>query len=93
MSSLYKSKRWKLKRARILRRDEYQCRQCRRYGKTTAAVTVHHVHPLEQRPGLALVSWNLISLCNKCHDGMHDRVNGGLTKLGMEWVERVSPHL
>ena len=38
----YKSKKWKTKRQSILRRDEYLCRECKRYGKTTPATTVHH---------------------------------------------------
>jgi 5-methylcytosine-specific restriction protein A len=91
--TFYKDTRWIRKRASILRRDEYMCRQCKRYGKTTAATTVHHVHPLDQRPDLALVSVNLISMCNKCHDGMHDRNSRELTALGREWIDRVSPHL
>ncbi|SHH37172.1 HNH endonuclease [Desulforamulus hydrothermalis] len=89
----YKSRRWQSKRANILRRDEYLCRECRRYGKTTAATTVHHVFPLEQRPDLGLVSDNLISLCNEHHDKMHDRTNGELTDLGKQWEQRVSPLL
>lgn len=85
----YKSSKWKRKRETILRRDEYQCRQCKRYGKVTPANTVHHIYPLEQYPELALVSANLISLCNPCHEQMHDRLSGELTQLGQEWVSRV----
>lgn len=89
VNRFYKSSKWKRKRETILRRDEYQCRQCRRYGKTTAANTVHHIYPLEQYPEFALVSQNLISLCNACHEQMHDRLSGELTQLGQEWVSRV----
>lgn len=90
--SFYKTTKWKNKREKILRRDEYLCRECKRYGKATAATTVHHVHPLEHRPEWALLSWNLIGLCNSCHDAMHDRTTGELTDLGQAWVERVAPH-
>lgn len=38
---------------------------------------------------LALASNNLISLCNKCHDKMHDRNTNKLTALGLEWVKRM----
>ena len=93
MMNFYKTAKWKAKREKILRRDEYICRECRRYGKTTPATTVHHIYPLEQRPELGLVSDNLISLCNDHHEKMHDRVNGELSALGMEWAERISPHL
>lgn len=88
MKDFYKSSKWKSKRERVLRRDEYMCRECKRYGKSVLAATVHHIIPLDQRPELKLVSDNLLSLCNKCHDKMHDRTNNQLTKLGEEWVVR-----
>ncbi len=89
----YKSKKWKTKRQSILRRDEYLCRECKRYGKTAPATTVHHILPIEQRPDLKLSSLNLISLCNECHNKMHDRYTNGLTNKGKQWVERISPPL
>lgn len=85
----YKDKRWERKRLVILKRDDYKCRECRRYGKTKQANTVHHIYPLEQYPELYLVDDNLLSLCGSCHDLMHDRVNNTLTPLGMQWVLRV----
>ena len=91
--NLYKSKQWKRKRQTVLRRDEYRCRECRRYGKTTDGTTVHHVNQLKDRPELCLTTANLISLCNKCHEMMHDRLTDTLTDLGKQWVERVSPYL
>ena len=90
MKVFYKATVWKKKRERILKRDEYACRECKRYGKTTAATTVHHVIPLEKQPDLKYSSDNLISLCGKCHDKMHDRTNNQLTKVGEEWVVRIS---
>lgn len=89
----YKSKKWIRKRELILKRDEYKCRECKRYGKTSPATTVHHVIPLDQRPDLKLNINNLISLCDKCHNQMHNRITGELTEKGMEWVERIAPHL
>lgn len=86
----YKSQRWKDKREKILRRDIYLCQQSKRYGKSEAATTVHHIFPLEFYPELALVSWNLISLCEKQHNAMHDRITHELTTLGLEWQERRS---
>lgn len=85
----YKSTKWKAKRERILKRDEYICRECKRYGRTTGATTVHHVYPLEQRPELKLNTNNLISLCSKCHDKMHDRTNNELTITGKQWCEKL----
>ncbi|MDT2181402.1 HNH endonuclease, partial [Paenibacillus larvae] len=87
--SFYKTTRWKQKRSKILRRDEYLCQECKRYGKSVLATTVHHINPLEQQPGLATVSWNLVSLCQQCHDKMHDRTTNVLTELGKQWQERI----
>lgn len=87
----HKTQKWKNKRTKILRRDMYLCRECKRYGKSIAADTVHHINPLSERPDLALKDWNLISLCNPCHDKMHDRVTNQLTALGENWRRKVSP--
>lgn len=87
----YKDKRWINKRAVVLKRDEYCCRECKRYGKTTEATTVHHVKPASDYPELRYVSKNLISLCSKHHDSMHDRNTNELTDKGMEWVNRIYP--
>lgn len=87
----YKSKRWRRKRMRILRRDGFRCRECGRYGLAVDATTVHHAWPAEDFPELEWEDWNLISLCNGCHGAMHDRVSGALTDLGLSWRRRVSP--
>jgi 5-methylcytosine-specific restriction endonuclease McrA len=92
-TSFYKTARWKNKRERVLRRDHYMCQECKRYGKTTPAQTVHHINTLERFPELALVSANLISLCNACHEQMHDRLTGELTQAGERWREKVAPLL
>lgn len=84
----YKTTKWKHKRERILRRDEYLCQECKRYGKTTPATTVHHIEPLDSKPDLRLDGSNLISLCDACHNKMHDRDTNELTALGMGWVMR-----
>lgn len=87
--NFYKTVKWKKKRESILRRDGYECRECKRYGKVTEANTVHHVNTLETHPLLALVSENLISLCNRCHEAMHIRRTHELTAKGKEWVARI----
>jgi 5-methylcytosine-specific restriction enzyme A len=90
MTNFYKTSRWKGKRITILKRDEYKCQECMRYGKSKEATTVHHINPLKIRPDLRLESWNLVSLCGKCHEKMHDRLTDELTDLGNQWVERVN---
>lgn len=87
--NFYKSSKWKKKRPAILRRDKYECRECRRYGKAVQATTVHHVYPLELYPDRKLDSNNLISLCNGCHEGMHIRNSHELTDKGKAWMKRL----
>lgn len=87
--TFYKTKSWRRKRESILRRDEYLCRECKRYGKTTQATTVHHIYPLEDYPGHRLTGDNLLSVCDKCHNTFHDRVTNELTDKGMRWMERI----
>lgn len=93
MSAFHKTQRWKNKRKQILRRDKYLCRECRRFGKSTEATMVHHCNPIEERPDLALVNWNLISLCNYHHEQMENRLTGALTELGKYWRNKASPPL
>ncbi|RDV26279.1 HNH endonuclease [Lysinibacillus capsici] len=88
--NFYKTKVWRSKRKKILRRDNYECQECRRYGKSRPATTVHHCNPLETHPQWRLESWNLLSLCSACHDKMHDRNKDVLTTLGEYWREKVT---
>ncbi|MBS4191201.1 HNH endonuclease [Bacillus sp. FJAT-49705] len=85
----YKSKKWINKRENVLRRDDYECRECKRYGKTTVATMVHHIFPLEHYPEYKLNSDNLISLCSKCHERMHDRITNEISEVGKRWQGRV----
>lgn len=85
----YKGKQWKSKRKVIMRRDDYKCRHCNRYGKTTEAEMVHHIIPLDTIPDLLYENINLLSLCNSCHGRMHDRTTRVLTDEGLGWVKRI----
>ena len=76
----YTNKKWRRKRASILRRDGYKCRECRKYGRAREAVTVHHIKHVDEYPELAYVDDNLISLCNPCHNKMHPEKGGGRWK-------------
>ena len=72
----YLSKKWKRKKAAILKRDGYLCQHCKRYGKAVAATTVHHIEHLDTSPELALKDENLVSLCAKCHNEQHPEKGG-----------------
>ncbi|TDL34567.1 HNH endonuclease [Jeotgalibacillus sp. S-D1] len=93
MRTFYDTSKWRKKRLIILKRDKFECQECKRYGKSTEALIVHHVNPLEFNPLLALINLNLLSLCKKCHGQMHIRDSHELTEKGKEWVERVAPQL
>jgi len=67
----YKATRWKRKQKKILKRDEYMCQWCKRYGKKTEATTVHHIKHSDEYPELAYTDSNLISLCSACHNKAH----------------------
>ena len=92
----YKTVRWRKLRERRLKLDGYMCKECRRYGKTKPADTVHHIYQAKDYPELFWNIKNLISLCSNCHNEMHDRTTRELTKLGIELIERnkfkISPH-
>ncbi|WP_251638918.1 HNH endonuclease [Sporosarcina sp. NCCP-2716] len=88
VNPFYKSSRWLKKRDRALRRDHYECQECKRYGKATPATTVHHILPVQDYPQYRLLLANLLSLCSTCHNQMHDRVTDALTEKGIRWQER-----
>lgn len=86
----YNSAEWKKVRARVLRRDGYQCQEAKRYGRIEEATTVHHILPLQEWPQYRSAGWNLISLSSKAHEGMHDRQSGALSKRGQELARRTA---
>lgn len=71
MSFDYEDKRWIRKREKILRRDDYRCVWCRRYGRAKLAVVVHHIRHADEFPELAYTDSNLVSLCQACHNKAH----------------------
>ncbi|PEL13815.1 HNH endonuclease [Bacillus sp. AFS017336] len=88
MTNFYKASTWKKKRDNVLRRDEYLCQECKRYGKSTTATTVHHIYPLEHYPQYGMKSSNLYSCCNTCHNSFHDRSTNEITVKGKQLQER-----
>ena len=71
VTDFYRSTKWKQKREAILRRDNYLCQNCKRYGRYVEAVAVHHIKHYDEFPELALDNNNLVSLCNACHNKAH----------------------
>lgn len=77
--SFYMSSRWKHKRLRILARDKYLCRECKKYGRLRERTEVHHIIHLEDNPSLRYDDDNLVSLCKACHNKRHPE-KGGVKK-------------
>lgn len=84
----YNSKAWENKRIEILKRDHFECQDCRariqkaveegrwlpeRDKKISRAQQVHHIQELKEHPELGLDDDNLISLCIQCHNLRHGR--------------------
>lgn len=55
----------------ILQRDGYRCRSC----GARNALHVHHI--IFRSQGGPDEAWNLLTLCNSCHDGAHKDVKDG----------------
>lgn len=71
MAGFYTSAKWKRKKEFVMKRDGYLCVECKRYGRKTPAVLVHHIKALEEYPELKLEATNLESLCESCHNKRH----------------------
>lgn len=87
----YLSRRWEHLRARVLRRDHYECQWSKRYKAVPdPAECVHHIFPREHFPEYEWEPWNLISLSIKGHNRMHDRETHELTREGYELLYRTA---
>ena len=62
----------------ILRRDGYKCASCGMRGN----LCVHHIIFRSHRGPDEV--WNLVTLCNSCHDGVHKDVKDGQYGLTVE---------
>ena len=52
----------------VLKRDNYTCQIC---GDKDAQLHCHHITPATQNPGFAEDPFSCITLCKKCHNGVH----------------------
>ena len=86
----YKTARWEHLRQQALRRDEYMCQCCKANNKMIQAECVHHVFPRDRYPQYANELWNLLSLCNDCHNEMHNRATGDLSDKGMLFMRSLA---
>jgi 5-methylcytosine-specific restriction enzyme A len=75
LMKFYKSREWRTLRLEALRRDNNECQMCKDQGKYHKAECVHHIKEVKDYPMLALTLDNLMCLCNKCHNKVHDRLS------------------
>ncbi|MFS0822163.1 HNH endonuclease [Bacillus sp. 1P02SD] len=84
--AFYNSTSWRKLRKQALRRDNYECQECKRQGlvhvdsekeegkRKSIELNVHHIMEIEDYPELALVLSNLETLCLHHHNVIHDKV-------------------
>ena len=78
MHDFYISADWQRVRREVLKADKYECQICKRKGRYTKAIIVHHVNHLKDKPEWSLKKTyidengkekrNLISVCRDCHE-------------------------
>lgn len=72
---------WECTKEAVKRRDEYKCKGC----GSVKELEVHHI--LEREFGGTDNVRNLITLCTKCHDVMHNKI------LRKQFIEIVQGHV
>lgn len=82
----YRSAAWLAKREDALKRDNYECQECKEEGNVTVdslkipgkrkeiVLNVDHIYPIEYYPKLALVLDNLRTLCVYHHNVKEGRI-------------------
>ena len=84
IAKFYLSDDWKELREDVLETFHYECQECIKKGRYTKADCVHHINEVRQRPDLALSryytddkgqqQYNLVPLCNTCHNIIHEKL-------------------
>jgi 5-methylcytosine-specific restriction endonuclease McrA len=84
VEKFYQTDDWKELRLDVLEFFHYECQECLKKGIYTRAECVHHINEVRHRPELALsrtyidehgqTQYNLIPLCNTCHNVIHEKL-------------------
>lgn len=75
----YDDEHWRKLSAEILRRDNYECQECKKEGKLTIKqhkkkLDIHHIKELETNPELAYEKDNLETVCVHHHNILDNKV-------------------
>lgn len=62
----YNGRRWDIVRGYVFDRDGHACREC---GASYRLLNCHHKRPVAE--GGSYQTWNLITLCHRCHARRH----------------------
>lgn len=69
-------------RVRAMKRDRYECQDCKANGKQSRVDEVHHIIALKDNPSKFLDLDNVVCLCTTCHNKRHNRYfNGSKSKI------------
>ena len=84
VEQFYQTDEWKELRQDVLEFFHFECQECLKKGNYSKADCVHHVNEVRKRPDLALSrtfvdergqqQYNLVPLCNICHNLVHDKL-------------------
>lgn len=98
VEQFYQSKDWKELRQEVLCDLHYECQECLKKGEYTKADCVHHWNEVKDRPDLALSKFytdehgqqqrQLVPLCNRCHNIVHDKLGSSRNKDKFTNVEK-----
>lgn len=70
---VYRDRRWIKLRNYVRARDNYMCLVCMDKEHIAEPMKiVHHIQTVEDREDLRYKENNLISLCKKCHESIHE---------------------
>lgn len=75
----YEDYSWKKLAHAVIKEQNNECQLCKKRGRATPAVLVHHVLELKEHPEFAYSRWQdeahtkrqLIALCQQCHEEQH----------------------
>ena len=98
VEKFYLTDDWKELRQDVLEFFHFECQECLKKGNYTKADCVHHVNEVRVRPDLALSrmytdhkgqqQYNLMPLCNACHNMVHDKLGEWQRKDTFTNIER-----
>lgn len=82
---IYDDHYWRMLAEDILKRDCYECQECKKEGKLTIKqhgkkLDIHHIKEIETHPELTYVKSNLLTVCVHHHNILDNKVLNKSTK-------------